>query len=167
MLLMSVIVLSRIHEILLSRKNELIIVDKHKAKLASSWEHYLIYGFHFCWFISLTLESIYKKEVSTGIEALLIYFILTISQILRIESMSSLGDYWTAKIYKIPGQKICFQGIYRFMAHPCYLAVSLEFFALPYLFHAYWTILIFFPLNLILIANRIRLEKKITGRLWT
>lgn len=157
--------ISRLQEIYLSRNNDKKLAKEFKLKLISPYEHYFIYVFHGLWFVMLISEVLVKKEIIYGIESYICYLLLALAQILRIESMKSLGHYWTMKIYYIPRNLISSGGIYHYFAHPSYLAVLLEFFALPYLFNAYWTLIIFFPLKLILLANRIRLEKLNTGRI--
>jgi len=164
-LLLSIILLSRLHELNLSRKNEKILLRDYEAKLVSPYEHYFIYFFHFSWFAFFLCESLIRQKALYGFPSIICYVLLTVAQILRMESMQALGIHWTAKIYCIKDQPIVKKGIFQFIAHPSYLAVILEFFALPYLFHAYWTLFIFLPLNLMIVLNRIYLEKKITGRL--
>ncbi|MDH4468493.1 MAG: isoprenylcysteine carboxylmethyltransferase family protein [Bacteriovoracaceae bacterium] len=165
-LLFGVILLARLYEINLSHRNEKILLRNHNAKLLSRYEHYFVYFFHVSWFIFFMTESLTQQNTLFGLPAMGCYLLLTIAQVLRMESMRALGVHWTAKIYAVKNQPISREGIFHFIAHPSYLAVILEFFALPYLFHAYWTLVIFFPLNLILIFNRVHLEKKITGRLF-
>lgn len=162
--LIVVMLLSRANEILYSMRNEKKLLNINSVKLLNPYEHYVIYLFHFFWFICLFIEAVLKKEIASGYSLIICYAMLALAQILRIESMNALGISWTTKIYNIPSQYITRRGIYEYFAHPSYLAVLLEFIALPYLFHAYWTLIVFFPMKFILIANRIRLEKQITGR---
>lgn len=163
-LLLLFMLISRLYEMILSRKNEFKLINYYNAKLISPFEHYFVYVFHAIWFTFLSVEVFRNPSLASGYESLFCYILLAVAQVLRIESMSTLGVYWTAKIYQTPQHPICRNGIYRYLAHPSYLAVIFEFFAFPFLFHAYWTLTIFFPLNLIIIINRIRLEQKITGR---
>src|SRR5262245_30280541 len=56
---------------------------------------------------------------------------------LREASMLALGDRWSARLYVVPGEPLVGRGPYRFLAHPTYVAVSVELVALPLLFGAW------------------------------
>jgi methyltransferase len=51
-------------------------------------------------------------------------------------------------------------GPYRLLSHPNYLVVTMEFLLLPLLMHAPYTLAIFFPANLLIVRQRIRLEER-------
>lgn len=51
-------------------------------------------------------------------------------------------------------------GPYRFLAHPHYLVVILEFTVLPLLLSAPYTLAFFFPVNLLILRQRMRLEEE-------
>lgn len=71
----------------------------------------------------------------------------------------SLGENWNTRIVLVPGGPVCRAGPYRFLAHPNYLVVTLEFALLPLLMAAPYTLALFFPANLLVLRQRIRLEE--------
>jgi len=77
----------------------------------------------------------------------------------RYWCIASLGDYWNTRIVVVPGAPRIRRGPYRWLPHPNYLVVALEFLVLPLLFRAPVTLVVFFPLNLLLLRQRIRLEE--------
>ncbi|MGB8183180.1 MAG: isoprenylcysteine carboxylmethyltransferase family protein [Stellaceae bacterium] len=81
-------------------------------------------------------------------------------QVLRLWTIVSLGPYWTARIYSLPGTKLVRRGPYRFVAHPNYLIVAGEIAVLPLVFNAWRIALAFSVLNAVLLAWRIRIEER-------
>jgi methyltransferase len=71
----------------------------------------------------------------------------------------SLGDNWNTRIVLVPGGKVKKAGPYKYLSHPNYLIVTLEFLLLPLLVHAPYTLALFFPANLLILRQRIRLEE--------
>lgn len=64
------------------------------------------------------------------------------------------------RIEQVPGGETKKTGPYRLRPHPNYLVVTLEFIVLPLLMQAPYTLALFFPLNLLVLRQRIRLEEK-------
>ena len=78
----------------------------------------------------------------------------------RYWCIASLGGHWNTRIVVVPGAPRVRRGPYRWLPHPNYLVVALEFLALPLLLRAPVTLAVFFPLNLLLLRQRIRLEER-------
>ncbi|MDQ0337776.1 methyltransferase [Caldalkalibacillus uzonensis] len=87
-----------------------------------------------------------------------------LAQSLRVWCLLSLGRFWNTRIIVLPGAKVVTRGPYRFIRHPNYVVVLLEFVSLPLLFQAYVTACLFTVLKLILLAVRIPLEEKALQR---
>lgn len=85
---------------------------------------------------------------------------LVLLQGIRYWCMASLGEYWNARIVLVPGGKTVRRGPYRFMRHPNYLVVVLEFALIPLLMRAPWPLYLFFFVNLVILRQRIRLEEE-------
>ena len=81
-------------------------------------------------------------------------------QIMRIWTIVSLGQFWTTRIYTLPGKPLVRCGPYRFVAHPNYLVVAGEIAVLPLVFGAWRIALIFSILNAALLAWRIHIEER-------
>lgn len=59
---------------------------------------------------------------------------------LRHWCVQTLGDHWTLAVYTVPGAPLVARGPYRFLRHPNYVAVAIEFCALPLAFGLWWTL---------------------------
>jgi methyltransferase len=80
------------------------------------------------------------------------------SQALRWWCIATLGRRWNTRVIIVPGLAPVDRGPYRWLAHPNYVAVVVEGFALP-LVHAAWiTAAIFTVCNAVLLSVRIRVE---------
>jgi methyltransferase len=82
------------------------------------------------------------------------------AQWLRHASMRALGLRWTTRVLVLPGEPPVRRGIYRWLRHPNYLAVVIEFLAAPLMFGAWRTALACSLANLILLGVRIRCEER-------
>ncbi|EXG81286.1 isoprenylcysteine carboxyl methyltransferase family protein [Cryptosporangium arvum] len=80
------------------------------------------------------------------------------AQALRWWCIRTLGHQWNTKIIVVPGMPLVTGGPYRFFAHPNYVAVVVEGFALPLVHSAWLTALVFTVLNAGLLTVRIRAE---------
>jgi len=82
------------------------------------------------------------------------------AQTLRAASMHALGERWNARIVVLPGVPLVSGGIYRWLAHPNYVAVALEFVAAPLMFGAWRTAAAFSALNALAMAVRVPAEER-------
>jgi methyltransferase len=73
--------------------------------------------------------------------------------------MAALGENWNVRIVVVPGEGRRRTGPYRWIRHPNYLLVVLEFVFLPLLMGAFITPAVFSLANLLLLRQRIRLEE--------
>lgn len=90
------------------------------------------------------------------------------AQALRYWCILSLGRRWNTRVVVVPGLPLVRRGPYRFLSHPNYLAVVLEGVALPLVFTAWLTALVFTALNaLLLLRFRIPAEEAALSRALT
>jgi methyltransferase len=88
-------------------------------------------------------------------------FALTVAaQGLRWWCITTLGRQWNTRILVVPGLGRVHRGPYRFLAHPNYVAVVVEGFALPLVRTAWLTALLFTVLNAALLRVRISAENE-------
>jgi methyltransferase len=85
-------------------------------------------------------------------------FSFGVAQILRYAAIISLGKRWTTRIFVIPGAPLVRTGPYRWLRHPNYVAVVIEFIAAPMLFGAWRTAVLIGLFNALALAVRIRCE---------
>jgi methyltransferase len=81
-----------------------------------------------------------------------------LANVLRWWCISTLGERWTARVIVLPGAPLVRSGPYRWFAHPNYVAVIVEGFALPLTGSAWITATAFTVLNAALLTVRIRCE---------
>jgi methyltransferase len=86
--------------------------------------------------------------------------LLVASQALRWWCIRTLGHQWNTRIVVTPGLPRVSGGPYRLFAHPNYVAVIAEGFALPLIHGAWLTALAFTVLNALLLTVRIRAENE-------
>ncbi|MGH3266916.1 MAG: isoprenylcysteine carboxyl methyltransferase family protein, partial [Trebonia sp.] len=77
---------------------------------------------------------------------------------LRWWCIGTLGPRWTARVITVPSAPLVRSGPYRWFAHPNYVAVIIEGFALPLAGSAWVTACTFTVLNALLLTVRIRCE---------
>ncbi|WP_375474884.1 isoprenylcysteine carboxyl methyltransferase family protein [uncultured Jatrophihabitans sp.] len=80
------------------------------------------------------------------------------AQGLRWWCISTLGRQWNTRIFVVPGLRRVTGGPYRLFAHPNYVAVVVEGFALPLARSAWITALAFTALNALLLSVRVNAE---------
>lgn len=152
-------ILQRITEMLISKDNERWLKENCHAVEVDPSEAIKMKIFHSLWFISLLIETNIKKDIYDGITALFIYLILAICMGVRVYSVDKLKRFWTIKVFSLENQILVTDGLYKYIRHPNYLVVILEFIFLPLLFKAYLTMVVFSFINLFVLSKRINLEE--------
>ncbi len=78
---------------------------------------------------------------------------------LRWWVVATLGERWTTRVVVLPGALPVDRGPFRRLRHPNYLAVVIEFVALPMVHTAWLTAIVFSALNALVLRRRIRAEE--------
>ena len=144
----------------LSRYNEVKLKKFNHAREVNPKESLRMKIFHILWFIGLIVEVNFKKTMQSNLISFLFFIILGSCLIIRIHSMKKLKQFWTIKVLSMQGQKVATEGMYKYIRHPNYGIVILEFIFLPLLFKAYFTMIMFSFLNLFVVYKRIELEER-------
>ncbi|MDG4663829.1 isoprenylcysteine carboxyl methyltransferase family protein [Mycobacterium sp. 236(2023)] len=88
-------------------------------------------------------------------------FVVAIAaQGLRWWCITTLGHQWNTRVVVVPNGGRVTGGPYKFMSHPNYVAVVVEGVALPLVYSAWVTALVFTILNALLLWLRISVENK-------
>ena len=88
-------------------------------------------------------------------------FLVLLSQGLRYWCIATLGQQWNTRVIVVPGAGRVSGGPYRYMPHPNYVAVVVEGFALPLVYTAWITALVFTVANAVLLVGvRIPVEER-------
>lgn len=148
----------RITELIIAKTNENWMRRRGAIEFGASHYPYMV-SMHILFFISLIFEKVFFNR---GLAAVwpVIFTVFVLTQFLRVWVIASLGRYWNTKILVLPNAKVIMKGPYRFLRHPNYCVVSLEFIVIPLLFSAYYTFLVFSLLNLFILSVRIPEEEK-------
>ncbi len=152
-------IIQRISEIFLSKKNEKWLRENLNAIEVNPKESLRMRVFHTLWFIALITEANIKREFHSPLVTSIIGLLLILGLIVRFSSMRELKQFWTIKIFSMKGQEVKKGGFYRYLRHPNYLVVIVEFILIPLLFKAYLTMILFSILNLFVLKERIKLEE--------
>src|SRR3990172_2071685 len=152
------IILQRIAELLLARRNEKIL----KAQGAIEYDkngYRVIAEMHVVFFISLICEKVFfQRTLNTYWIVFVVLFVG--AQVLRYWAIKSLGVYWNTKILVLPNHRLVNTGPYKYLRHPNYIAVIIEIAVIPLIFSCYITSALFCSINLILLMRRIKIEER-------
>lgn len=118
----------------------------------------LMVSLHLMFFISLAIESWPWHTPLDNLHMALLGALLVV-QALRYWSIISLGEFWNTRILILPGSPVIRSGPYRFLKHPNYLVIVLEFALLPALLGSPLTLIVFSLANLAVLRQRIGLEE--------
>ena len=155
-LFISFVILLRIGELLLSKRNEKWLLENNAIEFGS--KHYpFIVGLHVLFFISLIVEYYTKQTTAFNLFYLLFYFLLIG---FKAWIILSLGRYWNTKIFHIRNAPLIKNGPYKYFKHPNYMIVIAEIIVIPLVFQLYITAIIFTILNLMMLYIRVKEENK-------
>ncbi|HYK75118.1 MAG TPA: isoprenylcysteine carboxylmethyltransferase family protein [Pseudoneobacillus sp.] len=157
-LFLIIIILQRLVELKVAKDNEKWM--KQKGGVEFGKKHYrFIVAIHSLFFIFFIWEvTLFEKNLSEYWPFLLIIFVLTQSG--RVWALTSLGRYWNTKIIVVPEAEVIVKGPYKYLKHPNYVIVTLEFLIIPFFYKAYITMIVFSILNLWILSIRIPEEEK-------
>jgi len=153
-LLTTILILQRLTELVLARRNE----QRAKARGGVEYgaRHYpVIVLLHVLWFVGFITESVLRGSghelVGTSTLWPIWATVFVAAQALRYWAITSLGDAWNTRIIIVPGRRLVRTGPYKFIPHPNYVAVIMEFIAVPLLVNAPITAVVGTLLNLALL----------------
>lgn len=152
-LLFVILLIQRIGELRLAKGNEEKILKQGGYEVGG--EHYKwIKRLHTLFFLLLLNEGTFTKKKPPFMKFLLLIFLLL--QVGRYWCIKTLGVRWNTKIMILPNKDLVKSGPYRWMDHPNYWIVGLEFLVIPLIFQAY-SLSLLFPTIHFLIMKYIRI----------
>lgn len=90
---------------------------------------------------------------------------IVLAQALRWWTIRTLGQRWNARAVVAPSLGAVHHGPFRFARHPNYIAVQLEFFALPFVGGTFVSGVAIYFANAVLLARRRRQEERLLARI--
>lgn len=162
--ILPVVILQRAFELLLCRRNRNVLAARGGKEFYGKTYPVMV-ALHALFLAALAWESYpWRIPLDERTYACLAAFAAVTA--LRYGSIGTLGEYWTTRIVVVPGSRVVRRGPYRYLRHPNYLVIVLEFLLLPLLLRAPFTLVAFSLANLLVLRQRIRLEEKVL-REWT
>jgi len=152
------LLLERVFELYLSHRNFRILAARGGREYYPETFPRMV-ALHSLFLLALFVES-YPWHISLSLLTVVLGFVFILLQMGRYWCIFSLGECWNTRIVLVPGGEVKKTGPYRWLSHPNYLVVILEFLLLPLLMHSPYTLALFFPANLLIVRQRIRLEEK-------
>ena len=150
--------LERVIELVIARRNRHRLLARGGREYAPD-SFKIIVGLHLFFFAVLISES-HPWQVPLDNLTWFCLAALILVQGLRYWCIVTLGDFWNTRIIVVPGAGRIDRGPYRFLRHPNYLAVTLEFALLPLLARTPVTLFVFSLANLVILRQRISLEEE-------
>ena len=89
--------------------------------------------------------------------------VVVLSTVVRWRCVAGLGKHWNPRLIVIPGAPLVRNGMYRWIRHPNYAAVTAEVAALPLVHSAWLTAITFSIANALVLTVRIRAENAALG----
>ena len=118
---------------------------------------------HGTWLVSCAAEGFLIGEPPPAALWIGALIALTIGQTLRILAMRALGPRWTARVIVLPDAPLVDSGLFRWIRHPNYAGVIIEIAALPLVFGAWRTAIVFSVANALLLRHRVAVEEEALG----
>lgn len=168
LLVICALAIERLSELAHSKANQRRLREAGFSLVETQPRFQVMFLLHTGWFLALLFEShLFPHSVGTG-TMICALSLLIVAQLLRIWTYSSLGTHWNVSIMAPLASEhrsnsislFVAKGPYRFIRHPNYVAIMLEFVAVPLLIGAPVTLILFSLLNIGVLTQRIREEER-------
>ena len=155
--------LERLGELALSHRNLARLERDGVARFASSsgGEYGAMVLVHTLFVLTPPIEIWLRGMRGDGTTALAAVAAIAAAQALRWWTILTLGPRWNARAVVAPSLGAVHGGPYRFVRHPNYVAVILEFAALPFVGGTWISGGVLFLANAVLLARRVRQEERL------
>lgn len=153
--LIVVVAAERLGELLVSRRN-LAWARMHGGREYGLGHYPFMVVLHLGLLFGCLVEAGHRRFIPALGWPMLVLVVL--AQILRWWCMTTLGPRWNTRIIVIPGRPLVDGGPYRWLRHPNYVAVVVEGIALPLVYTAWITAVVFTAANAGLLWVRVSSE---------
>lgn len=158
-LLLLVVILQRLGEIILAKRNEEKIRSFGGYERGRAHYKYIVL-LHILFFISMLWEAA-RNGITPPPWWMITLLVWLFAQLFRYWVIRTLGIFWNTRIMVLPGAKKVVTGPYRWFRHPNYAVVTLELLVIPLIFGLYFTAVVFPLINMIFLESvRIPAEEK-------
>ncbi len=155
--LIAAVALERLAELVVSKRNAAWSFER--GGVETGQRHYLVMVvLHTGLLVGALLEVwLLHPEFHPALGYPMLALVLA-SQALRWWCIATLGRRWNTRVIVVPGLPLVTGGPYRLTSHPNYVAVVVEGLALPLVYSAWITALVFTACNAVLLTVRLRVE---------
>ena len=157
--------LQRLVELLYSARNQQRLRSLGFTRSDSTGSYFLMVLLHGSWFLALVMEPFVAPWKPALLLTILASIVFLCTQLLRWWTLFTLGVHWNVNVMA-PGsdqvganRTFIATGPYRYLRHPNYAAVILEFASLPLVGGCYLTCLLYSILNALILRTRIHCEE--------
>lgn len=154
----------RLFELRRSRLNQHALDDTGFSRVDSATSYRLMVSVHTLWFVAMFFEHTVRPRALPPPVILLCLGLFLVAQVLRLAVMRALGQQWNTQVMAPKAAEhdpgVVTSGPYRYLRHPNYLAVILEFASLPLIGGAVVTAVICSAANWLVLRHRIRAEEQ-------
>jgi methyltransferase len=158
-ILFLVTIVERLFELVVSKRNAQWSLSRGGVEYGADHYRWMVV-MHSAFLVVMILEFlIFNPDVSHGVRFAAIV-VAMLCQITRWWIIHTLGHQWNTRVIVIAGMERIRRGPYRFLNHPNYVVVALETVALPMIFGAWRTALVFSFLNAWMMLVRIGVENQ-------
>ncbi|HEX5131105.1 MAG TPA: isoprenylcysteine carboxylmethyltransferase family protein [Candidatus Krumholzibacteria bacterium] len=155
--LLTVIIVQRVTELLLSARNARRVIARGGREMAAA--HFpLLVLVHTLFPVGIAAEVLGLGARPGTLWPLWTGLWLG-AQILRYAAIRALGDRWNVRVLVLPGAPLVRTGPYRYLRHPNYIAVAIELATAPLILGAWRTALVISIFNVFALRTRIRAEE--------
>ena len=163
LLFLTLIILQRLSELLLAKRNERTVRSEGAVEYDAGG-YKVIVLMHTAFLVSFAAEYfLLGRSLSPYWLPLVCVFVA--AQLLRYWAIRSLGKFWNTRILIVPGERLVTKGPYKYLRHPNYVSVVIEIAVVPLIFSCYITAAVFTVLNLLALRRRISIEESALSRL--
>ncbi len=154
----------RLQELLRSRSNQATLRMQGFERVDSHRSYSYMVAVHTTWFVAMFVEHVFGPASLPPIVSWIALAVFVVAQLLRFWVFQTLGSQWNVQVMT-PGAAedglgLVTVGPYRYVRHPNYLAVILEFLALPLVGDAPLTAIVWSCSNGVVLFFRIRYEER-------
>ena len=155
--LIAAVALERLAELVVSKRNAAWSFER--GGVETGQRHYLVMVvLHTGLLVGCLLEVwLLHPEFHPGLGYPMLALVVA-SQALRWWCIATLGRRWNTRVIVVPGLPLVTGGPYRLTSHPNYVAVVVEGLALPLVYSAWITAVVFTACNAVLLTVRLRVE---------
>jgi methyltransferase len=157
-LVWDLIVLMRIVELKVSRRNERALVERGGQVVGPSGLGLLVCA-HVLWLLAWPVEVIGLATRAPAVWPALAV-LAAAAEAMRLWTIATLGRRWTLRVVRLDGEPLVTGGPYRWLRHPNYVAVAAEVVLLPLAFGAWRSALVGLGLYLFGLSFRLPAEER-------